>query len=416
MSWTTAEKFLLSGLLPTTASGHRLRRLLIEQASTIDWEVVRNRGSHLQILPLVRFNLTHAREDQEDLTLRLPSDLRTYLRTQAEEWAARELAYLREVRNLIGLLQAQGIPSLPLKGAALMLAGYYPQPGLRPAVDIDLLVAPEDVRAADELLARYQYHPLPGQRKVRDSQRLPNQRNHLWPRRGPSGIVVELHHRAFQVVSSEQSVGFSELWGRARSMEAGFLPLPSPGDLALHLIHHSMVDLQSGHVILRTLADLFFLTRKAPESFDLARRLAAQLGFPGLVPLAEQAVHHLEVANLEALEVDAAHPDLALLFETAMLPSHEQFAEAARFFEYFDLGRHPWRKLRALMGFLAPSREHLRQLYGRAEADGPPSPAVSRWHYLRRPFDLLRRVDWRSLRPAMVRRVRHWKRLPSRPD
>ncbi len=417
MSWTTAEKFLLSGLLPTNASSHRLRRLLIEQATTIDWEVVRNRGSRLQVLPLVRFNLTQAREDQEDLTLRLPSDLRTYLRSQAEEWAARELAYLHEVRHLIGLLQAQGIPSLPLKGAALMLVGCYPQPGLRPAVDIDLLVAPEDVQAADALLARYEYRPLPGQRKVRDSQRLPNQRNHLWPRRGRSGIVVELHHRAFQVVASEAEVGFPELWGRARSIGAGFLPLPSPGDLAMHLIHHSMVDLQSGHLILRTLADLFFLARKAPESFEQARRLAAQLGFPGIVPLAEQAVHHLEVANLEALEVDAAHPDLALLFETAMLPSHEQLAEAARFFEYFDLARHPRRKIQALAGFLAPSQEHLHQLYGRTEPTDPSSrPAVSRWHYLRRPFDLLRRVDWRSLRPAMVRRVRHWKRLPTRQD
>jgi hypothetical protein len=407
--WTSAEKFLLSSLLPTAASSHRLRRLLQQQPSTIDWEVVRSQGRHLQILPLVRHNLIHPFEDPEDLSRQLPLDLQSFLRRQAEEWAARELAYVQETRTLIGLLQAQGIPSLPLKGAALMLGGYYPQPGLRPAVDIDLLVASKDVHAADALLARYHYQPLPGKRHVRPNQRLPNQRNHLWPRRGPSGIIIELHHRAFEVVPHEEEIGFAELWSRARSIGAGFLPLPSPGDLALHLIHHSMVDLQSGHSILRTLADLYFLAGKAPETLEQARRLAAQLGFSRIVQLAEQALHHLEVAHLEALEVDAAHPDLALLLETAMLPSHHQLAEAARFFEYFNFSRRPLARIRTLAGFLTPPREHLDQLY-------PSATQASRWNYLRRPIDLVRRIDWGSLRPSVLRRVRQWKRLPDRRD
>ncbi|NDD64833.1 MAG: hypothetical protein EBZ36_12810, partial [Acidobacteria bacterium] len=255
-SLSTTDKLILSGLLPTEASRRRLHRIVREQADGIDWGQIQERGRYLLVLPLLRYNL--ARTDSLAL---IPADLQETLREAAETWAAREMGAVSEARRLIVLLQAHGIQAIPLKGTALMLGGYYPQPGLRPALDIDLVVPPEQVETADLLLARHGYSPLPGQRVLRQRQRLPNERNHLWPRRSPRGMVIELHHRAFHYSDGDRDFTYDQIWRAAKSIDASFLPLPAPGDLAFHLIHHTLVDLQSGHAILRTISDLFFLFR-----------------------------------------------------------------------------------------------------------------------------------------------------------
>lgn len=393
---STTDKLILSALLPTEASRHRLLRIVKEQAEGIDWEQLRERGRYLLILPLLRYNLARA----EALSL-VPSWFQEVLREVAESWAARELGVVSEARRLMVLLQAHGIQAIPLKGTALMLGGYYPQPGLRPALDIDLVVPPDQVEMADQLLAQHGFRPLPGQRTLRQRQRLPNERNHLWPRRSPRGMVIELHHRAFHFSDGNRDFSYDQIWRAARSLDASFLPLPAPGDLAFHLIHHTLVDLQSGHAILRTISDLFFIFRSDPGAYALACRRGGEFGFPGAVYLAEQAVNHLGSANFEALEVDVARPELALLLETALLNSHNQLAEAARLFEYFDFTRQPLQKATSLLSLLFPRREQLTS--GSDAPNAGTGGAVT--GYLRRPFNLLRRVDWRSLGTGNLRRM-----------
>lgn len=400
MAFTITDKLILSSLLPTEASRYRLQRLLREQRERIDWEQLAQRGEYLMIFPLLRHNLGHL-----DALPLLPDSFRETLRHAAETWAARELGVISQARRLIGLLQAHGIQAIPLKGAAIMLGGFYPQPGLRPALDIDLLVPPDQLATADLLLEQHGYQPLPGRRALRARQRLANEQNHLWPRRSPAGQVIELHHRAFRYSAGERDFGYEEIWRTARSIEAGFLPLPTPGDLAFHLIHHTMVDLQSGHAILRTLTDLHFIFRRDPAAFEVACRRAADFGFPGAVYLAEQAVNHLASANLEALEVDAARPELALLLETALMSSHSQLAEAARLFEYFNFSRRPLDKAGNLLALLFPTRAHLEQV------DQEPAAGSIMLKYLRRPLSLFRKVDWRSLEPGNLARLRRLRRI-----
>lgn len=405
---TTTDKLILSGMLPTEASHHRLLRILREQGDRVDWADFEKRAGYLLLRPLLRYNLSRAGA----LPL-IPPAMQELLRKDAEIWAARELGAVDEARRLILLFQSHGIQALPLKGIALMIGGIYPQAGLRPALDIDLLVPAEDAANADLLLAEYGYKPLPGRRAVRQRQRLPNEQNHLWPRRSPGGQVIEIHHRAFHSIQANREFGYEEIWRTARSINAGFLPVPTLGDLAFHLIHHTLVDLQSGHAILRTISDLYFIFRQDPQSFIQACQRGAEYGFPGAVYLAEQAVNHLASANLEALEVDAARPELELLLETALLSSHEQLATAARLFEYFNFASQPVSKLSALLALLFPTRLHLEQLYGQASfSKSGPSGLLS--GYLRRPFDLLRRIEWRSLRPANLRRLRLFRRATLR--
>ena len=130
------DKLILSALLPTEASRRRLLRIVKEQAAGVDWEQLGERGRYLLILPLLRYNLARA-----DALPLVPPGFQELLREVAESWAARELGAVSEARRLVVLLQAHGIQAIPLKGTALMLGGYYPQPGLRPALDIDLVLS-----------------------------------------------------------------------------------------------------------------------------------------------------------------------------------------------------------------------------------------------------------------------------------
>ncbi|MFN0084938.1 MAG: nucleotidyltransferase family protein [Blastocatellia bacterium] len=402
------DSVLLDGLLPAAACRERLARTLAEGGGRLDWEAILDRAELHLTAPLLRFNLAAL----EGLG-RLPAASRQRLDESARVWAARHLASVSEARRLIGAMAAAGVASIPLKGAALMLGGYYPQPGLRGALDLDLLVDPAQLSAAEAVAEACGYVEIPGRGGARPRQRLENERNHSWPRRGAGGLLLELHHRAFHYARGERDLTFQEVRGRAAALD-GVL-LPSAADLALHLIHHTIVDLQSAHAILRTLADLHFLILRAPRVREPLRELARGFGFAGAVDLAAEALRALaESGSRESLRREIqASKGVALLLETALLPSSkemDELAETARWFEYLDFHRHPLRKLGNLFSLLFTSRSHMRQLYG---DDGSRAIYIY-WNYLRRPFDLMRKLRPASLSLPNLRRVRALRRLASR--
>ncbi len=405
MSKEVAEKVLLNGLLPTAASQARLQNTL---KAEIDWAQVTRRADFHQTTPLLRFNL--ARIGALDL---LPVEVRREVDETSRLWAARHLAYLNETIQLAAALIDAGVPAVPLKGSALMLGGYYPQPGLRAALDIDLLVDPSQVGTAERIVEDRGYLEIPGRRNLRSRQRLANEKNHLWPRRGPTGLLLELHHRAFQFVRLEKDFGFSQIMEKAVRLESepsqGVI-LPAPADLAFHLIHHSIVDLQSTHAILKTFADIFFIFEKhAQARADLHAR-ARQYQLTGAVELAEKAVEILACGTDQNIETARRESETGLLFETALIESPEALADAARLFEYLDFSRHPLNRLGNLLSLVFTSRAHMDQLYGASALPG------GYLNYLRRPFDLISRFNWAGLAPGNLRRVRRLRMLANRQD
>lgn len=406
MPFTTTDNLLLSALLPTAASGARLAAAAgtAEQAA-LNWAEVVRRAEELHLAPLLRAHLARI-----GALAVVPANARTALDESSRTWAARHLAYVSEARRLLDALKQAGIAALPLKGAALMLGGYYPQAGLRPALDLDLLVDPARIEMAAQVAEGCGYHEIPGRRAVRPRGRLENEQNHLWPRRGPSGLLLELHRRAFHFASGSRDFGFVEMNERAVSDQTSTLRLPAPADLAVHLIHHTLVDLQSTHAVLRTLADLHFVFAQAPTARAEAIARATELGFGGAARLAEEALAWL--ANGTQTQAEPTNEDVRLLIETALLDAPAQVAEAARLLEYFAFGRQPFRKAGNLLALLFTSRSHLEQLYrpdkSTAEGNGV------YLNYLRRPFDLLRRIDWSALRPTNLARVRRLRNIAMR--
>ena len=403
MKWTATDKFLLSGVLPVEAGYRRLRDLLDQSAEPIDWSAISRRADFHQAAPLLRFNLFKSK-----IITRVPESLRTELEGSAQIWAARHLAYVNEAGRLIAAFRTAGIDSIPLKGAALMLAGYYPQAGLRTAQDLDLLIDPARIEEADSIADKLGYRELPGRRAIRSRQRLANEVNHLWPRRGNSGIILELHHRAFQFAQNERDLTYHEIRSGAFEKtlpDGGIVLLPSPFDLALHLIHHTMVDLQTTHAILRTFADLHFIFSRNPDVKTAMLTMAHEFGFGGVARPAIEALNLLSECDLKALDPQKIPSDQAILLETALCESPLELAETARLLEYFDFKRRPARKLANLLSLVFTSRSHLNQLYGGESGDS----AVT--SYLRRPFDLMKKFNWKSLRPKNLIRVRRLRRM-----
>ncbi|NOT59097.1 MAG: hypothetical protein HOP19_02610 [Acidobacteria bacterium] len=388
MAFTIEEQLLLSGFLPTPSSQARLPSLA---PAIADWPALVIRAEKLLLSPLLRAQLA-----QTDLLKTLLEAARTRLETGHQVWAARHLAYVSEAQRLLRAFADNDVPALPLKGAALLLMNVYPQAGLRPALDLDILIEPTHIARAEQIAETCGYAVVSGRTAARPSQRLPNELNHTAPRRGANGLLLELHTRAFYFVQGQRAFGWNEMNERASFSEG--LRLAASEDLALHLLHHTMVDWQSSQTILRTLADLHFLFAADDRTRARLRERAASFELQNTVTLAEAALHWLAASSQEE-----PSPNVALLLETALLPESRVVAEAARLFEYLDFSRRPTERLRALAALLFTNRTHLTQLYGDATF-----PAQNYW---KRPLDLLRKFPWNSLRLESLRRMRRLRRL-----
>src|SRR5919204_3577011 len=73
----------------------------------------------------------------------IPSELRDALSARVRCDQSVELVRREELRRVVDALHCAGISSIVLKGAALAYT-YYQFPHLRPRLDTDLLVAPDD--------------------------------------------------------------------------------------------------------------------------------------------------------------------------------------------------------------------------------------------------------------------------------
>ena len=101
---------------------------------------------------------------------------------------ARQLALAAATGEVLDAMSEAGIRTVMLKGAAIATR-LYDNPELRPAGDVDLLVAPSQARAAAQVLTRLGFHdPLAGARAHERSAHAVTFR-----REGTSPACVDLH-------------------------------------------------------------------------------------------------------------------------------------------------------------------------------------------------------------------------------
>lgn len=203
---------------------------------------------------------------KQNLLDRLPLDLADFF------FAARELNRERnnEIAERIAILACAlnqvGIEPLLLKGAAYLLCGVYPDRGDRFLVDIDFLVAKDDIPAALEVLSRHGY-------SFERADPIDHATNHTFAVFSRSDSMTVDLHQTVGLGASSEVLPSSGILARSEpvAITNSRVRVPCPADLITHHILHSQVhELYRDRIWtpLRSLYDLGLLERRFESEID----------------------------------------------------------------------------------------------------------------------------------------------------
>ncbi|MFM8320553.1 MAG: nucleotidyltransferase family protein [Chloroflexota bacterium] len=183
----------------------------------------------------------------------------------------------RQAGQAARAFEAAGIPLIGLKELGL-IGDVFPDPGLRPMGDIDLLIHPQDYQAAAGCLAALGFVPLP-------RPDIPYTRRYAWGhhfRHPQEDIWIDLQWNILQIEWDQFGEGsfdfeIERLWANARPAQVGGERLLVPGleDMLFHLCLHL-----DGH----RYQELILVC----EIAELLRSCAARLDWPRLYALARR--------------------------------------------------------------------------------------------------------------------------------
>lgn len=205
---------------------------------------------------------------------------------RARHRALRQLGF---TLDLVETLAHNGIRAVPIKGVVLSQQ-VFGSPLLRGAVDVDLLVRPQDVGAAWDVLARA------GLEQVNPPSPLPAPRLALFcraakdslHRHSQSGQVVELHWRLSDEMSDPAMPPDSAL---ARVVAAPGREVSALGEEAL-FVYLCMHGAAHGWARLKWLADVAALLDRAPDGgamlWTAAQRSGARVAAGSAIMLAQE--------------------------------------------------------------------------------------------------------------------------------
>lgn len=254
--WTDPQRAVLlaAAIEPPAAAVAELRAL----APALDWDATVDLAMQLGVAPLVHRTLQRAR-------LEVPEVHRLRLFATHGMSAIRNDAIMAEVLRITRALDEAGIPSVPLKGAGLMVT-LYPDVALRTFGDIDLLVPDARHRAAGTVLVALGYT-----QKEDDPQRERAERFHhhlTFTHTAPSGrFHLELHHRL--ITSFLRRLDSEAVLTRARpcTYGQGQIRCLELEDEVLYCACHLMRHVAGPH--LRWLVDLGELVARPALDWDI---------------------------------------------------------------------------------------------------------------------------------------------------
>ena len=200
------------------------------------------------------------------------------------------------LRDVLSLFAVEGIQSLVLKGAALCQT-LYPESGLRPMRDIDLLLTKEDAQKAHALLQKNGF--------LLSSEVLPNHYYHLPPLLLSSGgmqVCVELHHGLFpKDPPYYREMGFTDLFEGAVSFVVDGVTAYTLADedMLYHLFQHGFhAPLTYEPYKSISVADIVSLVEARGDTLDWEK---IRVEYPGLYR-ALALFHHLTPWSEEVLK------------------------------------------------------------------------------------------------------------------
>ena len=226
--------------------------------SAADWHALDDMAWQHRLQPLL-----HARRGlgcqnrRSDRPARVPKPILDRWSAAYRTAGIRALKARAELAETTTRLQNAGFAPIALKGAWLAWHAY-PNPALRPLRDLDLLLTPETVIPAFEVLVSQGYTPPDSQDfSLEESVRLDK---HMPPLTSPRGIMIELHQRLWEIDGRMDHAAprANEAAIRSRAIRIGQITYPCPGDMLAHLVIHAVYDhrLDCGPLLLPDIACL----------------------------------------------------------------------------------------------------------------------------------------------------------------
>jgi|GEM_PF-4137957 len=168
----------------------------------------------------------------------VPAEILCRLKADYENNLTKQILWWEELGRIIEKFRSSGIRVVPLKGIVLMET-LYPEPGMRPLEDIDILVRSSDMMRSAGLLCETGYTAvLPEQISwmANNSLAIPLRRE---------GFYVELHgdlinNRSY---ASTVNLDMEKIWANTRKITVSGSELTSlsPEDFLIHLCLHLSV-------------------------------------------------------------------------------------------------------------------------------------------------------------------------------
>jgi hypothetical protein len=175
-----------------------------------------------------------------ELTDVVPRDVDGQLQADYFATMARNLARRRELGRLADELRRHQIDVMVLKGAALVPLVHH-DPGVRPMDDLDLLVHPDDLPHAEQVVQAAGYRSS----DTTPATAQPDDDHHHLPSlvRDDGTFTVELHHKLGSS-GSPPDFDVAGVWARALPFDAGDTTClrPSDEDLLAHVGLHFLID------------------------------------------------------------------------------------------------------------------------------------------------------------------------------
>ena len=212
-----------------------------ESPQVVDWTaLIREANEHLVAPALYR-------AVADNSGLRVPDDVKAYLRLIHELNCARNARLRTQSLMALSALNADGIEPTLIKGGAILLTAAEEERGDRMLCDVDLLLRGPDLQRGTRLLAELGYRVVRGDAGAHAYAKL---------MRSQDVGTLDLHHRPPGPLKLHRrgAVGSEE----PMTIEGCSFRLPSATDRIIHLIGHDMFNdfrLLNGTIDLRHLLD-----------------------------------------------------------------------------------------------------------------------------------------------------------------
>jgi hypothetical protein len=209
-----------------------VNRLAAETVNPIDWEHLIFRAEFHGLGPLAYIHL-------KNIDGWMPLNAQRALRALFLRHRDANAVRAQVLSEILALLANENLPVILLKGAALAFL-VYPQPGLRPMRDIDVLVKPEDAERAQKMLLKTGFVPLGQQGRLISTshQHLPALAREI----NGITICVEVHSDLFPTTRYYHPLQFDDLKERAVEFQAGNVSARTLGyeDMLWHIYRHAL--------------------------------------------------------------------------------------------------------------------------------------------------------------------------------